>query len=354
MKLKKFLDIFYNVFLYILAIIGFVFASVFFAMQFGLLNVKGSMSQRNSYFKIDKKVVKGEVLVNSDMQIICKINILSKYAPLTAIEIYKNQKKNLDTEVINQMITLASKRFENDHSFITGMNSCNQALFEEINIPTSSYAWADSDEWRLMKEVFSRDQYVINRAANDAGVPARSIIAAVIGEQFRFFGARRESFKNYFEPLKILASLSQTSYGIAGIKPKTVMQIENNLKDKSSVYYLGQQMEHVLDYKNGRNESEVMTRITNTKDPYYSYLYVGLYIKQIQNQWKNAGYNVDDSPEVYTTLYNLGFYFSKPNDNPKAGGSMIKVSGVDYTYGDLGYEFYYSGELSDIFPIGVQ
>jgi hypothetical protein len=48
--------------------------------------------------------------------------------------------------------------------------------------------------------------------------------------------------------LKILASLSNTSYGIAGLKPKTIGQIEDNLKNPNSPYYLGGSMEHVVDY----------------------------------------------------------------------------------------------------------
>jgi hypothetical protein len=43
-----------------------------------------------------------------------------------------------------------------------------------------------------------------------------------------------------------------------------------------------------------------------------------------------------------------------PKENPATGGTVISVNNTDYTFGDLGYEFYYSGELSDIYPIAVQ
>jgi len=97
-----------------------------------------------------------------------------------------------------------------------------------------------------------------------------------------------------------------------------------------------------------------MNRITNTKDPYYTYLYVGLYMKEVETQWKNAGYDLSNRPDVLATLYNLGFYYSVPKPDPQAGGAIINIGGVDYTFGDIGYEFYYSGELSDIFPLTVQ
>jgi hypothetical protein len=218
----------------------------------------------------------------------------------------------------------------------------------------TAYNWADTDQWNLMKEVFTRDQEIIKKAAADADVSPRLILSGVIGEQFRFFNNRRDSFKSYFEPLKILASLSNTSYGIAGLKPKTVGQIEAHLKDAKSPFYLGANMENIVDYTNVSDiESERLNRITDTKNPYYSYLYVGLFMKEIQAQWKRAGYDIDNRPEVLGTLYNLGFYYSVPKADPQVGGTIININGVDYTFGDIAYEFYYSGELSDTFPLGV-
>lgn len=270
----------FRIIFYGFAAVGVVFVAVYFAMQFGWLNVKGSISQRNLYFNITKN---------------------------TAI------KNNL-----------------ND-------------------------AWANSDEWALMKEVFTRDQEVINKAAKDAGVSPRLILSGVIGEQFRFFTSKRESFKSYFEPLKILASLSNTSYGIAGLKPKTIGQIEDNLKNPNSPYYLGPTMEHLVDHNPGIDiETDRMNRITDTKNPYYSYLYVGLYLKEVMTQWQKAGYDISNRPEILATLYNLGFYYSVPKENPEVGGTVITIDNVNYTFGDLAYEFYYSGEISDIFPIDVK
>ena len=125
-----------------------------------------------------------------------------------------------------------------------------------------------------------------------------------------------------------------------------------SLKNSKSPFYLGSSFEHIVDHKYGVDiETERMNRITNTKDPYYSYLYVGLFMKQIIGQWQKAGFDISNRPEILATLYNLGFYFSVPKENPMPGGSIITVNDVDYTFGDLAYEFYYSGELSDIFPI---
>lgn len=284
-KNRKVLNIIYTVFLYIFALIGFIFVCVLIAMQYGWLNVKGASSSRNKYFQM----------------------------PASAI------------------------------LSVTNNNSVKSE-------------WMTTDQWNLMKYVFTRDQEIIKRAANDAGVSPRVLLGGVMGEQFRFFNNRRESFKNYFEPMKILASLSNTSFGIAGIKPKTVGQIEDGLKNPSSPFYLGPEMENIITYDPSMTdiESVRMDRITNTKDPYYSYLYVGLYMRQIEAQWSKAGYDIHNQAGIMATLYNLGFYYSKPNANPAIGGSLINIDGVDYTFGDIAHEFYNSDELLDIYPRDVQ
>jgi hypothetical protein len=73
-------------------------------------------------------------------------------------------------------------------------------------------------------------------------------------------------------------------------------------------------------------------------------------MKQVQQQWQQAGFDLSGRPEILATLYNLGFPASKPKENPSCGGSRIEVNGRWYTFGSLAYEFYYSGELLDAFP----
>ncbi len=347
-KRGKILKFFFAIF----SVIGFVFVGVFFAQKFGLLNVAGSISQRNSYFvgSIYHAVSDNDI----SMKNLCQIEVLNVYAPATSVSIFKSLNSGASDKLIEAMINSASVRFATDADFNDAMDECYTKNVNKSQLPNSAYEWADTSEWSVMKYSFTRDQAIIKKAATDSGMSARVLLGGIIGEQFRFFGSRRESFKQYFEPMKILASLSDISYGIAGIKPKTAKQIEDNLKDANSPYYLGPEYEHVLDYPEGVDlESERMRRITNAKDPYYSYLYVGLYMKQIQTQWQNEGYDVTNRPDVLATLYNLGFYYSKPKAEPLSGGAIINVNNKNYNFGDLAYQFYYSGELAELFPLDV-
>ncbi|MFO0495027.1 MAG: hypothetical protein ACK50Y_05805, partial [Flavobacteriia bacterium] len=80
------------------------------------------------------------------------------------------------------------------------------------------------------------------------------------------------------------------------------------------------------------------------------YMYAALFLKQVKMQWEKAGFPIDHRPEILVTLFNVGFPQSDPKNNPKVGGSTIKINEKPYSFGAIGYQFYYSGELYDLFP----
>lgn len=211
--------------------------------------------------------------------------------------------------------------------------------------------WNQTPEWQVVKGGLQKDASVIKKVGNETGVSPRMIAAVVVPEQTRFFTSNREVFKRYFEPLKILGSLSQFSLGVSGIKQATADNIEKYAADQSSPRYAGEGMAALIAYSNPADHDTVLyTRLTEPKDHYYQYLYTALFIKEIENEWKNAGYDIHDKPEVIVTLFNLGFQASHPNPNPGTGGAPIGTGGQTYSYGQLGSAFYHSQELSDVFP----
>jgi hypothetical protein len=336
----------------IFALVGVVFVGVFIAMQFGWLNVRGTINERNqSLYNALKNHPSASNQDSSQAVVLCKIHALSNMAPETAKNIYSVYQVNQDSDLITTMLTTAQKRFL-DSSLLSTFAACANATTPDTTpLAQSAYAWADSQEWVVIRSAFIRDQDIIRQAAKDAGISPRLLLGGILGEQFRFFTNSRDTFKSYFEPLKVLASLSKFSYGIAGLKPDTVKRIDDQLKNPQSVFYLGKDMENVVTYPDGSNVDTVrFDRITDTKNTYYSYLYAGLFMRQVTAQWKVAGYDISKRPEVLSTLYNLGFNRSIPKADPGAGGAPITVNGVDYNFGQLGYEFYYSGELSQEFP----
>ncbi len=238
-------------------------------------------------------------------------------------------------------------------SFLANANSSTTSSPEATPRANENYFWNSGSEWQTLKNAILKDQPTINRAAITAGVPARLIVAQLVVEQLRFFYTDRESFKKFFEPLKILGSQTQFSWGVMGTKEDTAIQIEKNLKDVTSQYYLGPQFENLLNFSHQGDtlvKQERFTRMTDQHDHYYSYLYAGLYLKEIETQWKSAGFDISNRPEILSTLYNIGFAGSKPNASPQSGGAAITLGDKTYSFGALAAQFYNSSELLDEFP----
>ena len=344
----------FEIVIIIFAIIGLVFAGVFVAMQFGLLNVRGTIAERNNSILGAGKFVRDkdkETSLTSRAVLLCQIHTLANYAPQTAQIINQVLEEQKKPELAVSMLSVAGLRFA-DTNFPKELQNCERVTIPDTTpLAQTAYVWADSAEWAVMKSAFIRDQEYINKAAKDAGISPRILLGGVLGEQFRFFTNSRDSFKSYFEPLKILASLSKFSFGIAGLKPETVKRIDEQLQNPTSVFYLGKEMENVVTYPPDSDHDAVrFERITDTKNTYYSYLYAGLFMRMVIAQWGHAGYDISDRPGVLSTLYNLGFNRSIPKENPGAGGAPITIGGQEFSFGELGYEFYYSGELLNEFP----
>lgn len=276
--------------------IGAATTTVYFGMQQGLLNVRGSIMERNASFGSVPTIQPG-----------------------------------VGTSSI---------------STTPETNGCT-----DVTKQSSSCEWSETTQWAVVKGGLEKDAAIINRVAQETGVSARMIAAAVIPEQIRFFTDNREVFKRYFEPLKLLASLSQFSLGVSGIKQETATKIEEYAVSTSSPFYPGESLANLITYPSDQvgKDNALFNRLTDEKNHYYSYLYTAIFLKEITAQWEKAGFDVSARPDVLVTLFNLGFNASQPKSNPQVGGATIVVGGAKYSFGYLGSLFYGSEELTDLF-----
>lgn len=219
-----------------------------------------------------------------------------------------------------------------------------------VSPATTEPVWASTPEWGILDQAIRRDAPTIQKAATDSGVPARLIAANLVGEQLRLFFTEREFYKQIFSPLKILGSQTQFSWGVMGMKEDTAVTVENNLKDPNSAYYPGPNFAHLLDFSSQNVTDERFARMTDSQNHYWSYLYAGLYLREVEQQWLNAGYDIQSHPEILSTLYNIGFAHSTPNPTPQVGGAEIDIAGTAYSFGGLAADFYNSDLLTDVLP----
>ena len=386
------------------ALIGLMFTGVFFAIRSGWTNVPGQVDKNDDYFKklsvttllqtkdsagkntmkesanatkedfrlndigiasLQENMKKLDELKKIRTKNYCKVGVIGQNYPSNAARIISVAEKTRNDTIVTKAIAAAELAImQQDQSIKTKLEECEDRLsinddffvlknqYLEVK-GTDAYYWTQTPEWASIKEATLKDKEAILRASEAAGVEPRLIVSNMIVEQLRLFNSQRQVFKQYFEPLKILCSANKISFGVMGIKEATAIQIENNLKDRQSDYYLGDEFTQLLDYPaqiQDSIDSQRFKRLTDEKDHYYSYLYGGLYLKQLITQWQKNGYSIDWRPEIIGTLYNVGFPQSHPNAQPKTGGSVIQVGEREYTFGSLAYEFYYSGELIDDFP----
>jgi hypothetical protein len=355
---------------FLFALIGLIFSAVYVAMNFHLTDVKGSIDSRNEFFNNTEKegtrlpnIQKFATSTNLNKlspAIECKIMTISSVLPENGqriLDAYITTKSSVVAEKMVNAIILVT---ENNNSFLKDkLDKCDEIGNSILSINSnqssqSVFSWMSSPEWLTLRDALIKDKDVILQASRDSGVSSRIVVSSVISEQFRFFTANRESYKKYFEPLKVLGNGTKFSYGIAGVKIETAKVIESNLKDTNSPFYLGADHEDIFNYGDANPDTELLGRLTDNKNHYYSYLYTAVFLKEIMHQWEANNYPINDRPEVLATLFNLGFNKSIPKENPEVGGSTITINDRDYTFGGLSYEFYYSGELSDIFPFEVQ
>jgi hypothetical protein len=324
----------FNIFVYIFAVIGFVLVSGYFAIRFGITNVSGEVDASSSFFQDNAEKIRSEaelqnkphVLGDSTMNIgqeierlqkiknirernNCGIREIGQYFPVNAKKIIEAKRKTNSDPIVSKMIVAVDLRTAEGQPLKNNLSGCESSqgsgdedvdVFEQslasLGQGADIFSWVNTPEWQALKQAAVKDKTLIDKAANVSGVESRLIVSSMIVEQLRLFNSERDVFKKFFEPLKILCSSNKISLGIMGIKEPTAEAVEKNLKDATSPYYLGKEKENLLDFNSGNISSERYSRLASDKDHYYSYLYGGLYLKQLMTEWESAGYDIQYRP----------------------------------------------------------
>lgn len=134
-----------------------------------------------------------------------------------------------------------------------------------------------------------------------------------------------------------------SSIGLGQVKIHTAQWIEKKLFDSTSKYFLGSIYQAYLPKSKSRDEI-----ISKLNIPAWNIYYVTAYIAMFCKRWRNAGFCIEEKPNIVGTLYSLGPYRINdgservPNINPKSNH-----------FGQVVAEFYYSNKLIEIFPLNI-
>lgn len=331
-----------DIVLVLFALAGMAIIGAWGLYQLGVTNNKGAVDQNYRYLMSVSEMqgLKDAELTPEELdeqwaQQLDRLAALSHHYPVNTRLILKAATVSDDPFLIDRMVAAAGIYMDPDIDTLCRTNV----------IP-----WMAGPEWPALKDAILRDSALIHEAGRLTGVEPRLIVGCLIGEQIRLFNSKREMFKKYLGPVKVLSVQSQFSYGVNGIKDFTAAAVEQHLQDPTSEYYMGPAYEHLLDFTTDDHETERYNRLVDYRNHLYSYIYTGCILHQTMLQWRRAGYDISDRPDILFTLFNVGFSQSVPKPDPMPGGSHITVGDREYTFGAIGFDFYYSGELAEAFP----
>lgn len=348
----------FRVLVYAFAAAGFLIIGAWAFFQLGFTKNKGSVDENYRYLMTVSEMegLQDSTLSPAQAQsqwsrAYVRLAAFSRFYPQNARLILDAAQHSGDPGVVERMIAAAS--------VYTGDNEAYQRFLKEMTAllnkaPQQSnpnaIPWMNTVEWEALKPSILKDSAALRKAGEITGVEPRLIVGCLVGEQIRLFNSKREMFKKYLGPVKVLSVQSQFSYGVNGVKEFTAKAVEEHLKDPNSEFYMGKHYENILDFETADHSNERYRRLVDYRNHLYSYIYTGCILHQTMLQWRRAGYDISDRPDILFTLFNVGFSQSEPKPDPRCGGSHISIDGRLYTFGAVGFDFYYSGELAAVFP----
>lgn len=363
-KLRRFLRFSYKILVHGLALFALFLIGTALAVQFKWTNQSGVSDVNNRYFEgLADKYGKDQVLDSAQLvwqqdQFFQKLGVLAKYKPKDARKIYAAYESTQDVIIALRMFDATALMLKKNKEFQKELKALNKYRKGKDK---SVYEWSNYSVWNEFCKAAVKDKAAIDSASRITGVESRLIVMCLVGEQVRMFNSGRERFKQYVYPFSRVMLANNRGYGVTSILEHTALRIESNLKNKQSEFYPGDYFSKCLNYKDSfpglvvdsiaAHKNLTIQRLIQGGDHFYSYLYTAFLLRQYFAQWERAGYDISNRPEVLGTLFNIGFHKSKPKKNPEAGGSTFRIGDKDYTFGGLCFEFYYSGEMMNEFPI---
>lgn len=356
---KKWIKIPVYFFTIAFALVGFFLTAAYFAIYFRFTDEAGAVDSNSRYMqnlsaKYERSAAKDSLdIIAEKYDTYNRLVILKKYYPKNALNILNALEKNRDFPEAIRMLDAVDMVVDKSSEYYTSIQEYKRSRYSYAADRTfqNTFAWMNYSEWEDFKIAVAKDKKLIDSVAALTGVESRLIVSCLVGEQIRLFNSDREAYKKWIGPLKVLSVESKFSLGVTGIKELTAQKMENFLKDSTSIYYLGKEYEHLLDFKTTDIQQERFDRLTSFRNHFYSYMYAAVFLKQVKKQWERSGFPIDNRPEILATLFNVGYPQSVPKKDPRVGGSTIMVKEKPYTFGLIAYQFYYSGELFDLFPI---
>ena len=305
----------YFIVVHLFAIAGAAIIGAWGVYQLGLTNNSGTIDKNYRYLMdvaemnaLAKADTSAQARQKMELEQYVKMAAFGRFYPENARLMLQTLRYCDNPAVVSQMIAAANIYTEKNEQYNEYIEKVQKAInsVKQKQSP-NVIPWMATEEWGALKVAILKDKHLIDSAAKMTGVDPRLIVGCLVGEQMRLFNSKREMYKQYLGPVKVLSVQSQFSLGVNGIKDFTAMQVEQNLKNPNSEFYMGKSYEHILDFSTADPATERVARLTSYRNHIYSYIYTGCILHQTMKQWQRAGYDISNRPDVLFTLFNVGF-----------------------------------------------
>jgi len=203
-----------------------------------------------------------------------------------------------------------------------------------ISATGTVFEWSHTAAWDSSMAALNLDRDAILDAAREMQLSPRLVALPALCEQLR----RTESFRDVYKRLfGRFIPTGNLSMGVTGVKPETLRRLRRWCDPR----YLPL-IDSVSD--------DTLKKRLNESNHRWAYRYGALCLRCIRNQWMEAGVDLSARPEILLTIYNLGMNKCPPRPNPRAGGAIFRIDGVEYTFGSFAWEFYWSGRAYPELP----
>ena len=345
----------FNLVVYAFALAGFGIIGAWAFYQLGFTKNKGAVDENYRYLMSvgEMKSMQDSTLTRQQINEqwsnqYSRLAAFGKFYPENARIIMNAAQHGDNPQVVDRMIAAAMVYAGDNKECADYMNQLDAFLKKQPQKSNPNcIPWMATVEWETLRQAILKDTADLVEAGRITGVEPRLIAACLVGEQIRLFNSKREMFKKYLGPVKVLSVQSTFSYGVNGVKEATAIAVEQHLKDPSSEFYMGKHYENILDFETSDHSNERYRRLVDYGSHLYSYIYTGCILHQTMLQWRRAGFDISNRPDILCTLFNVGFSQSHPKAEPRCGGSHINIADKVYTFGTVGFDFYFSGDLAD-------
>ena len=215
----------YFIVVHLFAIAGAAIIGAWGVYQLGLTNNSGTIDKNYRYLMdvaemnaLAKADTSAQARQKMELEQYVKMAAFGRFYPENARLMLQTLRYCDNPAVVSQMSAAANIYTEKNEQYNEYIEKVQKAInsVKQKQSP-NVIPWMATEEWGALKVAILKDKHLIDSAAKMTGVDPRLIVGCLVGEQMRLFNSKREMYKQYLGPVKVLSVQSQFSLAVVQV-----------------------------------------------------------------------------------------------------------------------------------------